>query len=145
VLAVFTFIVLLGPVESAPLTIDLFGFDTSTCPVQLEHFDGTLSVNVCGRGGKRLVATGSEPGLKPSRPNPAGQMAEIEYQVIERGATQLDLVDMAGPRVARLVDDQVEPGRYSVQFDTSRLPPGPYLCILRTPTQSFSRIVQVER
>jgi hypothetical protein len=104
-----------------------------------------LTVNTCRTGDPRLVNSGPEALLRPIRPNPAGSILAIDYQLLEDGPTRLTLFDMGGREVARLLDGEAAPGAYSLRFDASSLPDGIYLCLLQTPTGRFSQVVQIKR
>ena len=100
---------------------------------------------ICRVGGTRLVDASGSVALKPVRPNPAGGMAEIEYEIVEEGRTRLAIVDLLGREVALLFDEEMAPGRYVVPFDASGLASGSYICMLRTPTERLSRVMVVKR
>ena len=62
--------------------------------------------------------------LYPVYPNPLKGPATIQYAIplLDNGATvwtraQLSIYDLAGREVARLVNDRLEPGFYSVKWD----------------------------
>jgi hypothetical protein len=77
--------------------------------------------------------------LGPNHPNPFNATTIIEYEVIERGNTRMEVLDQLGRRVALLVHAQVEPGAYRVAFDAGALPSGLYWCVLHTPGATLAR------
>jgi len=85
-------------------------------------------------GGERPTL---EDGLRPVRvhPNPFNPATTIEYEVPEAGHVQLEVFDLAGRRVATLVDERQEAGirtvRWSARGGDRELPSGTYLCKLR--------------
>jgi hypothetical protein len=103
--------------------------------VQVTKIDGEFSLGICREGGDRLFDATGQLALEPNHPNPFNSMTLITYEVIERGRTELFVIDMLGRRVATLLDGNVEPGRYQVAFDARELSSGMYLSVLRTPTQ----------
>jgi hypothetical protein len=107
--------------------------------------NGMLTVNTCRTGDLRLVTTGKEAMLRAIRPNPAGSLLAIDYQLLEDGPTRITLSDMGGREVACLLDGEGAPGAYSLRFDASALPDGMYLCLLQTPTGRFSQIIHIQR
>ena len=76
-------------------------------------------------------------GLRPVRvhPNPFNPATTIEYEVPEAGHVQLEVFDLAGRRVATLVDERQEAGirtvRWSARGSDRELPSETYLCKLR--------------
>jgi hypothetical protein len=144
-IAALRFIVLLGPSDTTSLIVESFAWDTASCAMDLEINNGMLTVNTCRTGDPRLVNSGPEALLRPIRPNPAGSILAIDYQLLEDGPTRLTLFDMDGHEVVRLLDTQAAPGSYSLRFDASPLADGTYLCLLQTPTGRFSQVVQIQR
>ncbi len=59
-------------------------------------------------------------------PNPFNPTTTISYQIPKAGNVQIKVYDVLGKEVALLVNEQKEPGRYTVQFDASNLPSGLY-------------------
>ena len=59
-------------------------------------------------------------------PNPLNPTTTISYQIPKAGNVQIKVYDVLGKEVALLVNEQKEPGRYTVQFDASNLPSGLY-------------------
>jgi hypothetical protein len=100
---------------------------------------------LCTDGGTRLIKVSGATELKSSRPNPAGGIAEIEYETVETGPTQLYVVDLLGRRIATIVSGTVSAGRYVATLDVSRIPTGLYFCVLETPTQRLNRPLQIAR
>ncbi len=138
-----TLMAALGAAETTP--IELAGFGWGACepaPVGKRLALFRLGA-ICRQGGTRLFADTDTLLLRSALPDPATSSAAIEYGVIERGRTRLLLVDAAGRSVARLVDAELEPGRYRVDVDVARLPSGTYRYILRTPTGELSRSLRV--
>ncbi|MBS1913708.1 MAG: SBBP repeat-containing protein [Bacteroidetes bacterium] len=137
----------LGDVMQTPLTLETFRWlDTTNGPVPVMVTSGIFTLtNVCENGGERLLSVSGATKLNAARPNPTSGMTDIEYEVVERGRTSLVLVDMYGNTVKTLVDGSIDAGSYKVQFDARELPSGSYFCVLQTPTQRLSRLMQVVR
>jgi hypothetical protein len=131
-------VVTLGDAESTPLHIEVF--DWTDGKVAVIKIDGELRINnICRQGGVRLFHSDGEIDLKPVRPNPVNSVAQIEYEVVEQGRTELYIADLFGRRVKTLVADDILPGHYVVTFNASDLPSGAYQYILQTPTTMLSR------
>ena len=83
-------------------------------------------------------SVGSSFGLQQNHPNPImslnGSGTVIEFTLIEKGWTTLDVYDFCGRRVARLIDADLPPGSHSVSFAPAQLPKGVYSYVLREGT-----------
>jgi hypothetical protein len=99
--------------------------------------------DLCGNGGARLVDASGELTLKPVRPNPISGAGEIEFGIVEDGATELYVTDALGRRVLTLIDGNHRAGRYLVPLDAASLPAGIYFCVLRTPTELLTTEMMV--
>jgi hypothetical protein len=136
------FIAMLGDTARTPITIEEFLWNDVNA--RAKTVDGTFTLtDLCLAGGTRLLRASGEFALKPSRPNPATGVTEIEYETVEKGRTRLIITDPSGRRVATLVDGDVDPGRYLVTFDASAFASGFYVYTLETPTQRLSRTMVV--
>jgi hypothetical protein len=136
------FIAALGDTDATPIAID--AFDWGAAQVATVTTPGAFRlIGLCRNGGTRLVLAEGSLALKPVRPNPAGGMAEIEYEVVERGRTRLVVSDLLGRTVALLVDEEIAPGRYVVSFDASAFPSGAYIYTLQTSAEKLSRMMMV--
>ncbi len=69
--------------------------------------------------------------LSQNFPNPFNPATTINYQMPENGFVTLKIYDILGKEVATLVNEQKNQGRYSVNFDASRLASGVYIYQLR--------------
>jgi len=127
------FLATLGNAESTPLLIRQFFWNQPD--VEITTIAGEFSLGICREGGDRLFDATGQLTLEPNHPNPFNAMTIITYEIIERGHTELYVMDMLGRRVATLVAGEVEAGRYQVAFDAGRLPSGMYISVLHTPTQ----------
>ncbi|MCH8494816.1 MAG: T9SS type A sorting domain-containing protein [Balneolales bacterium] len=65
--------------------------------------------------------------LSQNYPNPFNPQTTIRYEIPDFSMVRLDVFDVLGRRVARLVDFEQAPGEYSVNFDASRLSSGVYI------------------
>jgi hypothetical protein len=88
--------------------------------------------------------TGEQPiefALGKAWPNPFNAMTSIAYSVPESGRTRLVVYDVAGRRVATLVDGDLLPGRYSVRWDAGNVASGVYFYRLTQGSRAESRPV----
>ena len=81
--------------------------------VKTKNFDGLSSVN--------------EYTLSQNFPNPFNPATTINYQIPQTGFVTLKIYDILGKEVATLVNEQKNQGRYSVNFDASKLASGVYI------------------
>jgi hypothetical protein len=71
-------------------------------------------------------------GLQQNYPNPFNPSTRISFSVAEEGPISLRVYDVLGSEVALLVNENRQPGRYTEQFNGSRLASGVYMYVLRT-------------
>lgn len=69
--------------------------------------------------------------LSKNYPNPFNPTTQITYQLPTSEFVTLEVFNMAGQKVATLVDQQQSKGSYQVQFDASALSSGIYIYSLR--------------
>ncbi len=77
--------------------------------------------------------------LSQNYPNPFNPTTVIGYQLAVNSFVTLKIYDMLGREVKTLVDRRENPGDYSVSFDGTNLPSGPYIYRLETETGSIYR------
>ncbi|MFH1159594.1 MAG: YCF48-related protein [bacterium] len=65
-------------------------------------------------------------------PNPVLSSTTISYCIPTDSHVRINVTNALGTEVARVADHPTAPGRYSLHFDFSDLPPGIYYCSLRT-------------
>lgn len=84
-------------------------------------------------------------GLEPNFPNPFVDETAIRYELEEDTRVELAVYNVLGQRVAELVRERQQPGRYEVAFrPPSNLAPGTYLYRLVTDRQTaFKRMTLV--
>lgn len=105
---------------------------------------GTLSLEgLCDVGGNRLVQAYGSFGIKSIRPNPAHDMAEVLFEIVEDGRTTVTVHDALGRVVARPIDAVVTARRYVVAVSVGDMPAGMYYLELRTPTQVERRALLI--
>ncbi len=74
-------------------------------------------------------------------PNPFNPSTTIEYYLDKTGHVTMDVYDVRGASVARLVDSEQHSGLHRVTWDAGGLAAGVYFCILqRAPSHVVSRL-----
>jgi len=66
-------------------------------------------------------------------PNPFNLTTTIEFDIPERTNVKLVVYDILGREVETLIDKELEPGKYKINFTATNLPSGVYFYTLRTP------------
>jgi hypothetical protein len=69
--------------------------------------------------------------LSQNYPNPFNPTTTLEYSISTNSHVVLEIFNVSGQSVARLVDQQLTPGTYKTTFDASALSSGVYLYRLR--------------
>ncbi len=64
-------------------------------------------------------------------PNPFNPQTNITYSIKETGLIQLKVYNMLGKEIVTLVNEDKNPGIYSVSFDGTNLPSGIYICTMK--------------
>jgi hypothetical protein len=77
--------------------------------------------------------------LEQNYPNPFNPVSRIEYNIAKTGYVSLKVYDILGREAAVLVNEQKNPGRYSVNFNAAGLASGIYIYRLTAGTYSASR------
>ncbi len=84
-------------------------------------------------------------GLSAPAPNPVRTRAALTVTLGERAPVRVDVYDVAGRRVATLLDETREAGAHAVSFDASGLGSGVYLVRMTAQGQTRTRAVSVVR
>lgn len=143
-LAHIAFHVAVGPVDATPLRLE--SFEWPDAGVRVLKTDGAVGLDdLCFSGGRRLVNASGVLALKPVRPNPVSGRAEVEFEIVEDGDTEVVLADALGRRVLAVAEGNLRAGHYLIPIDVAPLPAGLYFCVLRTPTARLSTSVHVVR
>jgi hypothetical protein len=64
--------------------------------------------------------------LEQNYPNPFNPTTTIEFRLPEAGKTKLVVYDVLGQAVARLLDENLDAGKYQVEFDARNFASGVY-------------------
>ncbi len=71
--------------------------------------------------------------LYQNYPNPFNPSTTLEFDIPERTNVKLIIYDILGREVEKLVESELEPGKYKVNFNSKDLPSGLYFYALKTP------------
>jgi len=138
------FIAGLGNDSCTEITIE--SFEYLDAPVQVLRESGKFCLrDLCYGGGARLFEPEGLLRLTQSYPNPSTDHIKIEFDLLERGQTELYLTNVLGERVKTVFESELIPGSYVRQVDISDLPSGEYFYVLKTPTQRLARTMKIAR
>jgi 5'-nucleotidase len=93
--------------------------------------DGRVQCVVVTSVAHASSATLKRANLGQNYPNPFNPSTTIAYEIAVPCKARLSVYNVLGQEVARLVDDFVQPGRYNVRFDGSKLSSGTYFYVLK--------------
>jgi hypothetical protein len=89
-------------------------------------FSGTTAVET----NREDLPTTTE--LKQNYPNPFNPATNFEFQVANHGFVSLKIYDVLGREIATLVNEEKQPGTYTVPWDASSQPSGVYFYTLQS-------------
>jgi hypothetical protein len=79
-------------------------------------------------------------------PNPASGTATIDFTLDTESKVSMNVYDVAGRRVATLINNEVHPaGLNTVSLNTRQMPTGIYFVKMQTPVKSVTRKITVVR
>ena len=70
--------------------------------------------------------------LEQNYPNPFNSMTNVKFKMLNAGNAVIKVFDISGKDVATLVNEKLQPGKYSVLFDAGNLTSGIYFYRLQT-------------
>jgi hypothetical protein len=101
--------------------------------------EGEIYFDDLQRGGK-ITTTNFEKepipqnfALHQNYPNPFNSTTIITFEIPEKSHVKLAVYDILGREVKTLIDQNLEPGKYKVNFDANDLPSGVYFYTLKAP------------
>lgn len=83
------------------------------------------------------------PALLDAYPNPFNPSTVIGFRIADTGGARLDVFDVMGRLVARLVDSRLPAGEHSVTFDGAGLPSGVYIVRLTADGKTLTRRISL--
>ena len=78
-------------------------------------------------------------------PNPASDIVQLKYEVPKKGLVRLEIHDLNGKVIDVLVNEQRLAGAYSIDFNTTGLESGIYLCTVELNGSVITKKAVVER
>jgi hypothetical protein len=93
----------------------------------------------------RVELEGRVLSLSDPYPSPATEIVSVAFTLPADGRVELSVYDLAGRRVARLVEGELTAGRHEVSWDCAEVPSGIYLYRLTTDSGSLTKRLAVSR
>jgi ligand-binding sensor domain-containing protein len=75
----------------------------------------------------------TEYALYQNYPNPFNPSTTIEFDIPEKTNVKIIIYDILGREIETLIDKELEPGKYKINFTATNLPSGVYFYTLKTP------------
>jgi hypothetical protein len=69
--------------------------------------------------------------IEQNYPNPFNPSTKIEFSIPTAGLVNLQVFDLLGREVTTLINEDMQPGKYAIDFDASDLASGIYFYTLR--------------
>jgi len=120
--------------------VDLLEIKEYTRFAPIKIYNGTVYVSIAGTIYKIDKVTSLKEPEIPTKfmlyqnyPNPFNPSTTIEFDIPERTNVKLIIYDILGREVETLIDKELEPGKYKVNFNAKDLPSGVYFYTLKTP------------
>lgn len=141
-LATVKFVTLTGDSICTDLVLDSLVIDSVKNIESVVNNTCTICINSCVRQ-IRMVKTFQTPTLEQNQPNPFASETQINFQVVKDGKYRLILYDKLGYKIRTLIDSELKPDSYSINYDAGELSSGSYYYILYTPNEVLSRTMNV--
>ena len=84
----------------------------------------------------------AENNLMQNYPNPFNPVTNIRFDISKNSFVNLKIYNILGAEIKTILNEQLAPGKYSVEFDGSNLASGTYF--YRINTQDFSQTMKME-
>jgi len=97
---------------------------------------------LCGWCGPSAIESSSIPAeyeLSQNYPNPFNPTTNINFSIQQSGLVTIKVFNVLGQAVATLVNQNMQPGKYNVDFDASGLSSGVYICQISAGTFTSSK------
>ena len=91
------------------------------------------------------AAPPASPGLGRCYPNPVSSVAAIPFSISRAGPVSLEIYSMLGRRLSVVVDEVLEPGSYTAQWNGASFPNGAYMVVLRASSRTRTETLVISR
>jgi hypothetical protein len=105
-------------------------------------FESSVLTGIAGQTGSSIPQTFN---LSQNYPNPFNPSTEIQYSVPAVSVVKLSIYDILGQEVTTLVNEQMQPGNYSMQWNASRMSSGLYFIRLYSQSAAGRPFLQTRK
>jgi hypothetical protein len=141
VIAYVDFIGSIGSKGSTPLIIS----NPVASSENPEHYLIALNGQFLLADSSNLIEDTDKLFLAQNAPNSAFGFTNIKFRLIEEGLTELTLYNINGVKIESLYSQFSTPGDKEVMFNASRYPIGDYFYVLKTPSSTIVKKMQIVR
>ncbi len=138
------FITTFGNAECTDIVIDEFDWDCPGTTIATETGRFCL-VDICKSAGIRLFSDNGRLFLNSGYPNPAADISNIEFGIIEEAPSNLYLMNSLGERIIDILSGFDQPGEYAFSINLTDLANGIYFYVLETPTAVLTQTMVVAK
>lgn len=132
------FTAILGKVECSPVEITQLLYDCEEIKVSTSNGQVCLT-DLCMEGGTRLIDSDSRLFLRINSNNYADNELSIQFGLIEKSSVKIGIYDYLGKNRIIYELNELQPGTYDYQIDTSSMVTGLYYLVLNTPSDILSK------
>ncbi len=101
--------------------------------------DKTTTINSIDR--ENISASAHSYRLSQNYPNPFNPITQIRYSIEKTGLVQLDIFNVRGQLVSRLLNEERKAGEYTINWNAENFPTGMYFC--RIVAGDFSSTIKM--
>jgi Secretion system C-terminal sorting domain len=122
------------PIAGIELDFDGDARDTISTDIGADEFNGSTIVGVKNEEAKQVTFA-----LYQNYPNPFNPSTIIKYSISKASFVALNVYNILGQEVRKLVNEEKPSGNYEVQFNAANLPSGVYFCRIRAGSYNHVR------
>lgn len=138
------FTAVLGKTECTPVEITHISYDCFDIKVVTSNGKVCLK-GICKEGGTRLVNTDSRQFLIVNSNEYNDNKTRIKFGIIEKAPIEIGIYNYLGQKQIIYELNEIQPGTYEYQIDTSLLRSGLYYMVLITPTNIMTQPFMITR
>lgn len=132
----------LGNAEDCDLTLENESTIGGNAKLTLLHGKFTL-LGICYEGGTRLINPNEQVKIHSVAPTPSSDKIKIDFSIIEKGETQLLLINALGEIVKSIAINTNSVGNKTEIISLDNVAQGQYLLVLKTPSHNINELIQV--
>jgi hypothetical protein len=131
---------MLGNVDSTAIVIEKTSFTQKNLVSMITKIDGKLLINICKKGGDRLLDVVANPLGGIIKPNPTNGEFEINASLLEIGNYKVSLFDLSGNTLVldEFIVEKDTSKEYNKNFDVTNFSSGLYRIVIFAPSEIYS-------